>query len=511
MLATFLAAIDITIIETAMPRIVGALGGFSMLTWLVTAYMLTSTSSIPVYGKLADLIGRKRTFMIGATIFVLGSALCGMAASMIQLIIFRGVQGLGAGAIMPVVQTILGDIFTPAERARFQGLLSSVFGVSAMVGPLLGGVIVDYSSWRWLFYINLPLGLFAIYMMHRNLDETVERRQVEVDYLGAILLTVAITMMLIALLTGGVHYPWTSPLIIGLLLGAAGLFAWFFYHEQRHPDPMLPLELFKAPTIGISNLATFILGGVFFGTTVYLPLWAQGVQGFSATRSGASLLWLSIGWPLASALGGRFIIRVGLRPAALLGLFLNSLAAGGLVFLSHQGQDIPEVAFAVVTFVIGLGMGFSTLAFILGVQSAAPWEQRGVATASLQFVRTLGGMVWVAIMGAVLNITLLGRLRELPELGITTAAKAGEFANNLLDPALRGTMTPAVAEMAQGALAAGLRMVHWIVVLAAVLSLLVTFLLPHQSLEDEPAAEEVPETADGTLPEGAEGGATPQV
>ncbi|HLS89228.1 MAG TPA: MDR family MFS transporter [Sphingobacteriaceae bacterium] len=501
LLATFLAAIDITIIETAMPRIVGALGGFSMLTWLVTAYMLTSTATIPIYGKLADLIGRKRTFIIGAIIFVVGSALCGMAGSMFQLIMFRALQGLGAGAILPVVQTILGDIFSPAERARFQGLFSSVFGLSAMMGPLLGGIIVDYFTWRWLFYINLPLGIVSIYTIQRNLHEKIERRQAQVDYLGAILLTVAISALLLALLTGGVHYPWGSPVIIGMLVASVVLFIWFIGHEQRHPDPMMPLHIFRVPTIGVANLVTFVVGGVMFGTSVYLPIWAQGVQGYSATRSGLSLLWLSIGWPLASAFGGRFIIKVGTRPAAMLGLALNAVASAGLVYLSHNFAEIPQIGFAVVTFVIGAGMGFNTLAFILSVQSATTWEYRGVATASLQFVRTLGGMVWVAVMGAALNLTLLSRLRSIPELGVSTVAEAGQLANNLLDPRMRAAIGENLVGLAQGALADGLRVVHWVVLLAAVLSLALTFLLPNQDFRGEGAPQEA-EAGEGGPPPG---------
>lgn len=504
MLATFLTAIDTTIVDTAMPRIVGSLGGFSMLTWLITAYMLTSTASIPVYGKLADLFGRKRTFMVGAIIFIAGSALCGMAGSMTQLILFRGLQGLGAGAIMPVVQTIIGDIFSPAERAKMQGWFSSVWGVSALIGPLAGGLIVDYVSWRWLFYINLPLGILAIYALHVNLDETLERRQEgPIDYWGSVLLIGGVSMLLLALLTGGVHYPWGSAVVIGLVAAGLATLVLFVYNEQRHPDPMLPLDLFSNQTIKIANLAGFVLGGVFFGATVYLPLWAQGVQGYTATRSGASLLWLSIGWPLASIFGGRFILRVGLRPAAILGLVLNVIAAAGLVMLSRLPGGIPQIGFALVTFVIGGGMGFTTLAFILGVQAAVGREQRGVATASLQFIRTLGGLVWVAIMGAAVNLTLADRLQAIPELGVGSAAEAGAFANNLLDPALRARLPAELVASAQGALAEGLRAAYWVILLSAVVTLAITLFFPNERFDDEPAGDGPADAASPGEPAGA--------
>ncbi|HYG60860.1 MAG TPA: MDR family MFS transporter [Symbiobacteriaceae bacterium] len=489
MLASFLTAVDVTIVDTAMPRIVGSLGGFSLLTWVITAYMLTSTATVPVYGKLADLFGRKFTFSLGAVIFLAGSALCGVSQSMIQLIVFRGLQGLGAGAIQPTVQTIIGDIFTPAERAKMQAWFSGVWGFSALVGPLLGGLMVDYASWRWLFYINLPLGLLALIMIWRHLDEKLERRKVQVDYLGSVTLTAGITLLLLALLTGGNQYAWSSPQVIGFLATAAVLLVVFIWQERRAPDPMLPLHLFKIPAIGWANLANFMVGGVMYGTSVYLPIWAQGVQGFSATRSGMSLLWLSIGWPVAAVVGGKFIMKMGNRPAALLGLALNLFGAVALTVMGRAFHDIPEVAFAFVTFVIGSGMGFSTLAFILGVQSSVTWEQRGVATASVAFLRTLGGLMWVALMGSTMNLTLLGRLRAIPGIVASTAAEAGEVANQLLDPALWALLPAAQLGMLREGLAAALRNVHLLMVLAALLSLGAALLVPNMKFSGQPAAK----------------------
>ncbi len=488
MLASFLSAVDVTIVDTAMPRIVGALGGFSMLTWLVTAYMLTSTATVPVYGKLADILGRKLTFSIGAIIFVSGSALCGLAQTMPQLIFFRALQGLGAGAIMPTVQTIIGDIFTPAERAKMQGWFSAVWGFSSLVGPLAGGLIVDYATWRWLFYINLPLGVLALLMIWRFLDEKVERRKVQVDYLGSITLTAGITCLLLLLLTGGNEYAWVSPQAVGLGVAAVALLSIFVWQELRAPDPMLPLDLFKDKQIAIPVLAGFMVGGVMYGVTVYLPIWAQGVQGFSATRSGASLLWMSIAWSLSSFVGGRFIMKMGVRPAAVTGMILLGISSAGLVILGRTMHTLPEVVLGVLTFVVGSGMGFSTLAFVLGIQNAVDWSRRGVATASLQFLRTLGGLVWVSVMGATMNLTLLKGLRQVPGVVATTAAQAGEVANSLLDPKSWGALPAEQLDLMRNALAGALRNVHLVMLVAAVVSLGVTLMLPNVRFEKKQSA-----------------------
>lgn len=488
MLSSFLTAVDVTIVDTAMPRIVGSLGGFSMLTWVITAYMLTSTATVPVYGKLADLIGRKRTFTVGAIIFVLGSALCGLSQSMGQLILFRGLQGLGAGAITPVVQTIIGDIFTPAERAKMQAWFSGVWGFSALVGPLVGGLMTDYLTWRWLFYINLPLGILALIMIWRHLEEKLEPRKVQIDYLGSMTMTAGVTCLLLALLRGGTDAPWASPQILGLLAGSAVLLGIFLWQEGRAPDPMLPLALFRRPVIGFPVAANFMLGGLLTATSVYLPLWAQGVQGFSATRSGASLLWLSIGWPAASIVGGRFIMRLGVRPAALLGLALNVVAAFGMVLVGRLINPIPPALFAVITFVIGCGMGFSSLAFVLGVQNAVDWSQRGVATASLQFIRTLGGLIWISIMGGVMNVVLLAGLRRIPGVAAATVGEAGKVANQMLDPAAWAALPAQQLQAMREALAAALRNVHLLMLTAAVASLLIALLMPNVTFQSKPAA-----------------------
>ncbi|HYF77703.1 MAG TPA: MDR family MFS transporter [Symbiobacteriaceae bacterium] len=479
MLASFLTAVDVTIVDTAMPRIIGSLGGFSMLTWVITAFMLTSTATVPVYGKLADLIGRKKTFTLGAVIFLAGSALCGMSQSMVQLIIFRGIQGLGAGAIQPTVQTIIGDIFSPAERAKMQAWFSGVWGFSALVGPLVGGLMVDYMSWRWLFYINLPLGALALVMVWRHLHEKVEHKATSIDYIGSVTVTLGLTSLLLALKFGGAELPWTSPEVLALLGGAIFLLVLFILQERRAKDPMMPLWLFTRPIIGLSVLTTFMVGGVMYGTSVYLPIWAQGVQGFTATKSGMSLLWMSVGWPIAAVVGGRFIMKMGSRPSMVLGLSLNLAAAIGLMILGRTYHDIPPVAFALVTFTIGSGMGFSQLAAVLAVQNSVEWAQRGVATALLTFQRTLGGLVWVSIMGSAMNVSLLGRMKAIPGVNAANAKEAGDIANKLLDPQTWDLLPAGQLGALRDALAFALRNVHVLMVVAAALSLLVAFMLPN--------------------------------
>ena len=480
MLASFLTAVDVTIVDTAMPRIVGSLGGFAMLTWLVSAYMLTSTATMPVYGKLADIIGRKKTFTIGAVIFVTGSALCGAAQSMEALILFLALQGLGAGAMQPTVQTILGDIFSPAERAKVQGWFSTrSWGFSALAGPLVGGLMVDYLTWRYLFYINLPLGALALFMVWRYFDERVERRKARVDYLGAVTLTGGMALLLLVLLTGGSQLPWASPQIVGMSAGAAVLLVLFLWTQVRALDPILPLRLFRIPVIGWGNLSSLMVGGVMYGTSVYLPIWAQGVQGYSATRSGASLLWLSIGWPIAAVLGSRLIVRMGVRPSALLGLALNLAGAAGLVVLARTLEEIPEVLLALVTFVIGAGMGFSTLAFILGIQSAVDWAHRGLATAVVPVHPHPGRHDLGLGDGRRDEHGPAGRLQRIPGVAARTTAEAGQWANRLLDPAERAALGPELQAAMQEALAAALRNVHLVMLLAAFLSLAAALLIPN--------------------------------
>src|SRR5947209_14569116 len=311
MLGMALAALDTTIVGTALPSIVGKLGGITLYSWVFSAYLLTSTTTVPIYGKLADLFGRKPLFLFGTAVFLIGSIASGAAQSMEQLIIFRAIQGLGAGAVLPIVLTIIGDIFSLEERAKVQGLFSGVWGLSSIIGPALGGVIVDHFSWRWVFYINVPFGVLSGLLLAIYLKEQVERKKQQLDYLGTLTLTGAIVALLFALLQGGVSWSWLSVQSIGLFVAFIVLMVLFLRQEQRFPEPILPLTLFNNRIIAISSLGGVVLGILMFGITSYVPLFVQGVKGGTATSAGISLGPLLLAWPIAAAFSGRMVIQIG--------------------------------------------------------------------------------------------------------------------------------------------------------------------------------------------------------
>src|SRR5205085_285543 len=399
MLGMALAALDTTIVGTALPSIVGKLGGITLYSWVFSAYLLTSTTTVPIYGKLADLFGRKPVFLFGTAVFLIGSAACGAAQSMEQLIIFRAVQGLGAGAVLPIVLTIIGDIFELRERARVQGFFSGVWGLSSIIGPALGGVIVDHFSWRWVFYINIPFGLLSAFLLIITLKENVERKQRSIDYLGTLTLTFGIIALLFALLQGGVTWAWTSLPSLGLFALAVVLIALFLFQETRASEPILPLTLFSNRIIAISSIGGVVLGVVLFGVTSYVPLFVQGVKGGTATSAGITLGPLLVAWPIAATLSGKIILRYGYRLTAVVGAMLVAIGVG-LVMLLQVGSTLPYIVIAML--VIGTGLGLMSTAFVISVQNAVPWNVRGVATASTQFFPTIGGTVGVALMGTIL-------------------------------------------------------------------------------------------------------------
>src|SRR5436305_10380526 len=381
MLGMSLAALDTTIVGTALPSIVGKLGGITLYSWVFSAYLLTSTSTVAIYGKLADLFGRKPLFLFGTAVFLIGSMASGAAQSMEQLIIFRAIQGLGAGAVLPIVLTIIGDIFALEERAKVQGLFSGVWGVSSIIGPALGGVIVDHFSWRWVFYINLPFGLLSAFLLIVSLKENVERKKHSIDYLGSLTLTFGIVALLFALLQGGVTWAWTSLPSLGLFALAIVLIVLFLLQEARASEPILPLTLFTNRIITISSIGGVILGVVMFGITSYVPLFVQGVRGGTATSAGVTLGPLLIAWPIAAAVSGKIILRYGYRLTAGVGALLVTIGVG-LVTLLQASSTLPYIVVAML--MIGTGLGLMSTAFIMYVQHAVSWNVRGVATDSTQ-------------------------------------------------------------------------------------------------------------------------------
>lgn len=469
MMALSLAALDSTVVGTAMPTIVGTLGGLSLFSWVFSVYLLTSTVTVPIYGKLADLYGRKPVLMLGAVLFLAGSALCGTAQGMEELIAFRAVQGLGAGAVQPITMTIIGDVFSVEQRARIQGLFSSVWGISSVTGPALGGLITDSASWRWVFLVNLPLGITSIVLLWTCYRERTEKHGHVIDYWGTSLLTGSIVALLLALLQGANRYGWVGGETLGLIAVSALLLALFIWQEGRTREPVLPLGLFRNRVIAVSSLAGFVTGGLMFGVSSYVPLFAQGVFGGTAIDAGLVLAPMSIGWPLGSVVSGRMILKTGYYPTAMLGSAFLVVGSAGLLTV---GKESPQALLMATVCLIGLGMGFTASAFIISVQNAVDWGQRGIATASTQFFRTIGGSISVAIMGAVLNSEMSSRLRDIP------GAPTGSRANSLLDPATRSSLGTQVLDAMQRALAASLHEIYFLVFGAAVISFAIVLFFP---------------------------------
>ncbi len=403
MLSTALVAIDATVIATAVPSIVASLGGFAEFPWLFSVYLLAQAVTVPVYGKLADVFGRKPVMLVGIGLFLLGSVLCGVAGSMGALIAFRAVQGLGAGAVQPMSMTIVGDLYSLRERAKVQGYIASVWGVSSVVGPTLGGVFSQYLSWRWIFLVNIPLCLVAAAAIALRFQEQVDRRRPRIDYAGAATLTVALTLLVLGLLEGGQAWAWGSPQSIVVLVSGAVLLGLFVVIERRAADPVVPLRLLRNRLLVATNLASACVGAVLLGLTSYVPTFAQDVLGTGPLVAGFALAALTLGWPISASLSGRVYLRVGIRSTALVGASVVVLGSALLLLLDGSSSVVQVGATA---FVIGLGMGFTAAPTLIAAQSAVQWQERGVVTGLNMFFRSAGSAVGVAVFGAVVNATL---------------------------------------------------------------------------------------------------------
>lgn len=407
MLSIGLVAIDATILATAVPSVVGDLGGFAQFPWLFSVYLLTQAVSVPVYGKLADLFGRKPVMLVGVTLFVVGSLLCGVAWSMGSLIAFRAVQGLGAGAVQPIGMTIVGDIYSTAERAKVQGYLASVWAAASLVGPTLGGVFSDYLSWRWIFLVNLPIGIAAAWMLWRRFDERVARSRHRIDYLGAGLLATGGVVLLLALLEGGVRWGWTSTASLGSFALAAVLLIGFVLVERRAPEPMLPLWIFGRRVLNAAAGASFVVGVLMLGLSSFVPLYAQAVLGHGAVAAGMALAAMTIGWPIAATTSGRFYLSIGFRATMLMG---SAFAVAGAMLLLTIDGDSSLLHLAAPCFVMGIGFGFVASPAVIAAQSSVTWQHRGVATGANMFARSVGSAVGVAIFGAIANSVVASRV-----------------------------------------------------------------------------------------------------
>ena len=403
MLSVGLIAIDATILATAVPSIVNDLGGFAQFPWLFSIYLLAQAVSVPIFAKFTDLMGRKPIMLVGIGLFVLGSILCGVAWSMPALIAFRALQGLGAGAVMPTSMTIIGDIYSVAERARVQGYVASVWALSSVVGPTLGGIFVDFLNWRWIFYVNVPLGALAAWWLYRRFDEKVVRKQHRIDVGGATLLGVGSSLIILGLLEGGILWPWASAPSITILSVGAALMIVFALVERRAAEPILPGWIFGSRLLNSTNLAALSVGVMLIGLTSFIPLYAQGVLHTSALVAGFALAALTLGWPLAASMAGRIYLRIGFRRTALIGAVVIMIGAGLLDLLSSR-SSVWQVG--ATCFVIGFGLGLVSSPTLISAQSSVEWDRRGVVTGTNVFARSMGSALGIAVFGAIANSSL---------------------------------------------------------------------------------------------------------
>jgi EmrB/QacA subfamily drug resistance transporter len=462
LMATFMAAIESTIVSTTLPTIVGELGGFELFSWVFTIFLLTQAVSIPIYGRLADMFGRKKVFFIGVGLFITGAILCGFAWGMVPLICFRAIEGLGAGAVQPIAATILGDIYTPSERAHVQGLVSSVFGVSAVVGPSLGAFLIQRVSWSVVFWVNIPIGLAAVFMVGVFLRETAAPRRRSIDWIGALLTLLTAGGLILALVQGG---QFTATMLASVLAISAIGAALLALHESTTKEPMLPFELWRHNrVIVVGSLGGCAAGAMMMGISAYLPAYVQGAMGFSALTGGIVLGAMSVSWSLASVFGARMMVRTSYRRVAILGGI--ALVAGCAMLIAAPVGSGP-IPTAIGSFVVGIGMGFCMSVFVVSIQASVPWHQRGAATSSTMFMRFMGQVLGVSGCGAVLNATI-----QHMDPG------SGRAMDRIMDPIGRAVLPPEEVAHLTDIVSLGLHNAWLLAGVFALLALLFACLMP---------------------------------
>lgn len=518
LLGLFLSALDQTVVGTALPRIVTDLHGNALYTWVVTAYLLTSTVTVPIYGKLSDVYGRKILLMVGIGIFLAGSWLCGVSQTMEQLIVFRGLQGLGAGALFPISLAIIGDLFTPRERGRYQGLFGAVFGLSFIVGPFIGGWITDNVSWRWVFYVNMPIGiasLIVIAIVLPNFRPAVATPLRNLDFLGIAVFTAGVVPLLIGLTNKGLTnshgqlHAWTDPSVGGLIVLGLVLLAIFLFVESRAKEPIIPLDLFRNRTFSATNLATFMVSFGMFAAVIFLPRYYQAVRGISATESGYMIWPLLLGLIGSSVSAGILVSRIGRYKYLVTGAIVLFII--GSFLMTHLQADTPDVSLWFWMLLMGLGIGPSMSVFTVVIQSVAPRAKLGVATSTLTFLRQIGGTVGLAISGTIFSQQfaqeLPGRLiahgvpralasrlsqgstqnsgSNLTGVGITATL------NHAVPPQLHAVI-PRIVAGVDDAIALAIGQVFWLPVGAGVVALIAVLTLPDLTLRGRAGGQERP-------------------
>jgi EmrB/QacA subfamily drug resistance transporter len=431
LLGMLLAALDQTIVSTALPTIVGDLGGLTHIAWVTTAYLLAATVSTPLYGKLGDLFGRKYLFQIAISIFLVGSALSGLSQTMTELISFRAIQGLGAGGLMVLAMAIVADVVPPRERGRYQGLFGAVFGAASIAGPLLGGFFTDHLSWHWVFYVNIPIGLFALVVTSAVLTNSASQIKPKIDYLGSLVLTGAAGSLVLLTTWGGSQYAWGSPTILLLGVAVAVLLAAFVIVERRADEPVIPLRLFRGRTFALSSALSFLIGFALFGVIIYLPLFLQLAGGASATSSGLTMLPLMGGLLVASLGSGQIISRTGhYRWFPIAG---TAIATGGMFLLSTMSATSPKILAMAYMAVLGVGIGLVMQVLVLAAQNASERRDMGVTTSTVSFFRSIGGSVGVAVFGSIFNSQLSARLAANVPAAAAAQVHGQSFSVKLID------------------------------------------------------------------------------